>query len=600
MDYSSTPPNTKGISLIEVVISIAVLMVILISVYQAFTAILESTEVSRIKIAATNLSNEQFEIIRNLSYDNVGTINGLPSGKIPQVQTIVRDGFSFTVITTIIEKDDPFDGLFPVDTSPADWKLAELEISCSACQNSVPLHFETRIGPKNLENTSNNGALFIHVFETHDPAVPVQGANIHIVNTQSNPLIDTNLSTDNKGQIQLINVPPGVNAYQLTVTKNGYSSEKTYSPGDPANPNPTVPHVTVVTGQVSPISFSIDTLSTLNLSSTTNTCSPVGNIAFSLKGSKRIGENPIILKYDKNDATDGQGLKSFTNLDADSYTLKVIDTLYNLSGSIPSTAFSLNAGSAQNLKLIVEPKNPSALLVTVKDMASGLALSGVDVEIKKGLYDNTLTTGRGFLRQTDWSGGAGQSAFTDPTKFFDSDGNIEISDPTGEIKLRKIITDYAASGVLTSSTFDTGSASNFYQLLWDPADEPIQAGPDNVRFQIATNNDNATWNFLGPDGTSSSFYTLTKKDINPIHNNDRYFRYKVFLQTQDISFTPNLSDISFTFSSACVPPGQILFNGLVGGTYTITASKNGYQTFSDSNIVISSPWQSLDISLTPS
>lgn len=221
------------------------------------------------------------------------------------------------------------------------------------------------------------------------------------------------------------------------------------------------------------------------------------------------------------------------------------------------------------------------------------------MRLEKGNYDTTLTTGRGFVRQTDWSGGSGQADFVDSTKYFDSDGNVSTSNPAGEIKLRTVFgSEYVSDGYLISSTFDTGSSSNFHQILWQPQDQPPETGPNNVRFQIATNNDKVAWNFLGPDGTVNTYYTLANQDINTLHNGNRYLRYKVFLSTADTNWSPNISDISFTFTSSCVPPGQVFFTALNPGNHTLTVAKDGYQGFTDT-ITISASWQQYEVTLSP-
>ena len=239
-----------------------------------------------------------------------------------------------------------------------------------------------------------------------------------------------------------------------------------------------------------------------------------------------------------------------------------------------------------------------SVLVTVKDASTQLPLSDATVRLEGAGVDATLTTGRGFIRQTDWSGGAGQDDFTDPTRYFDSDWNVEINDPAGEFHLRKIFDEYEPSTYLISSTFDTGSVSNFHQMLWQPQDQPPDTGPDSVKFQVATNNNKTTWNFLGPDGTANTYYTLANQNLNSLHNGDRYLRYQAFLQTASTTWTPTISDASFTFTSACVPPGQVLFTGLNTGDYTLTVAKAGYQPFTDT-IAVSSSWQQHEVILSP-
>ena len=117
--------------------------------------------------------------------------------------------------------------------------------------------------------------------------------------------------------------------------------------------------------------------------------------------------------------------------------------------------------------------------------------------------------------------------FSDPTKYFDDDGNVSVSGvPTG-VRLAKIGNSYAASGYLTSSTFDTGtSQSNYTTLSWNPTS---QNASTTLKFQIATNNDNATWSYVGPDGTNATYYTTPNSSIASANDNSRYLRYRAYL-----------------------------------------------------------------------
>jgi len=596
---SSSTYSQKGFTLIESLVGVAVFMIIAVSVYQAYATNLNAVRLSRLKITSTALGNEQFEIIRNLPYGDVGVVGSIPNGKVPHIQNLVRDNTEFVVETTIRNIDDPFDGTVggsPNDLSPADYKLAELKISCLTCQNFSPLKFTTYIGPRDLETASTNGAIFVQVFDA--VGQPVLGANVHIENNQAFPPIVIDDTTNSSGLLQIVDAPPGVEAYEITVSKSGYSTDRTYQTGALGNPNPAKPHATVALQQLTQISFAIDRTSTADVLSVTGACSTTPSINFSLSGSKIIGTSPDVLKYSALHITDGSGRKTISNLEWDTYNFNMTDGAYDLAGTIPLLPFTLNPNANQNFKLVVVPKDPRSILITIKDASTQLPLSDATVRLEETGYDTTLTTGRGFIRQTDWSGGPGQADFTDPTKYFDSDGNIEINNPAGEIRLRKVFDDYEPAGYLISSAFDTGSASNFHQILWQPQDQPPNTGPDSIKFQVATNNDKTAWNFLGPDGTANTFYTLANQNINPFHNGDRYFRYKTFLQTASTTWTPSISDVSFTFTSSCVPPGQVIFTSLNSGNYTLTVSKSGYQTFNDT-VNISSSWQQLEVILSP-
>ena len=589
-----------GFTLIESLVAVAIFVMVAVGIYQSYTKMMGLVRASRIKVAATALANEQFEIIRNLPYADVGLVAGIPVGKVPPLQTLARSGQSFAVTTVIRNIDDPFDGTLggaPNDLSPADSKFVQIDIACTTCQNFTPMNFSSRVAPKNLETISSNGALFIQVFDA--VGQPVQGANVHIENNQGGTPIIIDDTTNNAGLLQIVDAPPGVEAYEITVSKSGYSTDRTYTSGAPGNPNPTKPHATVVLQTVTQISFSIDRTSTLNVSSVRDTCAAVASIDFTLKGSKLIGLAPDVLKYNVAHITDGLGQKTIAALEWDTYYTTLTDGAYDLIGSIPLLPFALAPNSSQDVRFIVAPKNPNTLLVTVKDAATQLPLSGAQVTLTKTGYTNTLITGRGFLRQTDWSGGGGQNDFIDETRYHTSDGNIEVSSPVGDMTLRSLFGLYAPSGMLESSAFDTGSVSDFHQIISAPTNQPPDTGPDSVKFQVATNNDKTTWSYLGPDGTPGTYYTLTNTNISGVNNGNRYIRYRAFLSTASTTWTPNVSDVSLTFTSSCVPPGQVSFTGLGAGTYDLTVSKAGYTTFNDPDVIVGAPWQEKEVSLGP-
>ena len=592
--------SERGFTLIETLVGVAVFLVIATAVYQAYTSLFSLISSTQYRILALNLANEQFEIIRNLSYSDVGEIGGLPNGKIPHSQTIVRGGVSFVVTNTIRNVDLPFDGTIggtPNDLSPADNKLAEVEVECDTCKGYSPITLTTTVAPKSLETASTNGALFVKVFDAN--GVPVSDADVHIVNSKATTTITIDDVTDVNGVLQIVDAPPGVNAYAITVSKPGYSTARTYPPGGGGNPSPTQPDATIAVQQVTQVSLAIDKLSTLTVSSITPLCTAVGSIDFSLVGSKQIGAS--LPKYSQNLITNGSGTYSNATMEWDSYSILGIDSAYDIIGINPLNAFPVNPNSTQHVDLVVAPKNPRSYLVTVKDASTGLPVTGATVTLTRGGTVLTQVTDRGYINQTDWSGGSGQILYTDATKYFDDDGNIDTGSPSGELKLKKPFSTYSPNGNLESSTIDTGASSNFGNLVWSPTDQPVNTGPNSVKFQFATNSEltaTTTWTYLGPDGTAATYYTSANSTINALHNGARYARYKLFLSTTSSTTTPSVSDISFTNTSSCTPPGQVVFSGLSSGTYDLDVVKSGYTTYSLDEISISNPWTEKIVTLS--
>ncbi|MBI3888407.1 carboxypeptidase regulatory-like domain-containing protein [Candidatus Nomurabacteria bacterium] len=401
--------NQKGFTFIETVVGSAVFMVVALSAYQAFSVLMNATLVSREKVAATELANERFEIIRNLPYVDVGILGGLPVGKLTRNQTLTRDNYSFNVITTIRSIDDSFDGTIDgssPDTSPADYKLADLDITCSNCKNFSPLSFTTLVAPHALETASTNGALFIHVFDHGNPTPsPVPGASVHIVNTQTNPDTIIDETTDNDGYVKIVDAPPGTAAYNITATKAGYSTEQTYPAGGAAGPTPLKPDSNVVIQIVTQISFTIDKLSSVAASSVDASCAALPNIGFSLTGTKFIGTG--ILKYPAHSfTTSAAGNITIPGIEWDTYSTLLTSASYDLAGTNPLPSFAINPNETKNLQLVVVPHVNGAILVSVKD-SSNVAIDGATVRLQKGAFDQTKTTGSGSCStpgQVFWNG----------------------------------------------------------------------------------------------------------------------------------------------------------------------------------------------------
>lgn len=590
--------RSGGFSIVETLVASALLAMIAAAVYGGFQAIGKGSAKAKLEETALLLASEKLEIARDVAYKDLGIKGGLPAGKMPRTETVTRGSSVFTVTTTIRNVDEPFDGTIggtPNDLAPADQKLVQVEVACGSC-GLATTSLQTKIAPASgLETSSGNGALFVQVVDAS--GLPVPEASVHIVNSQKSPTITIDDLTANDGFLKVVDAPTGTAAYQISVTKSGYSSAQTYQPGLPANPVPTVPSANVVSGKVTQITFAIDRLATLNVSSVKSTCEPVGNLQFDLTGAKTIGLN--VFKFDKAEQTNSGGSLTLP-LEWDSYSVDVTDSAWALVGTNPAQPLSLLPGAAQPLSLVVASKAPNALVVKVRD-ASSLPIANASVTVSKAGYSTTKLTGQGAFSQTDWSGGPGQTtAGSAPTGFVGSDGNVDYLSVAGQFQLAKFGASYVPSGWLESSTFDAGTTTNFLALSWLPASQPPAAGASSARFQVATNQEltaTTTWSYVGPTGSADSYFTSPGQAIPSGVAAGRYLRYKAFLATASAtSSTPTATDVSATFTEQCAPAGQAYFSGLASGTYTVQVSKAGYQTTTQT-VSASAAWQETTVKL---
>jgi prepilin-type N-terminal cleavage/methylation domain-containing protein len=591
--------HSSGFTIIEVMVSVAIFALLAMGAIGAVAALQQSVKAAREKTELASLVAADLEIVRNLPYVSVGTVNGNPSGSLPDLnnpKSITIEGRNYSIYYEVTYYDDPADGtaLLSTDTAPADYKQVKMFIKNNGTGNVTTIL--TNVSPKGLEGVQSAGALLLKVFNAQGQ--PVSGASIHITNTALTPNIILDRTTDSSGNWVEVGLPPSVNGYHITVTKTGYSSDQTY-PITPQNPNPIKPDATVLVGQVTQVSFAIDLVANLTIKTLDQKCQNLNGVGVNVSGTKLIGTNPNVLKFNQNFSS-VNGQIALTNIEWDTYIPALLAGQgLMVYGTSPIQQIDVLPGTSQTFTLVLGPQTTNSFLVIVKDAATGAALEGAQVHLQKGgsnAQDYYGITGGSVLNQIDWTGGSGQADFTNTTQYFVDDGNVDINSiPTG-LRLKKTAGDYASSGWLESSTFDTGAnTTNYTTLTWAPSS---QDPATTLKFQIAANNDNATWNYLGPDGTAGTYYTVSGSNISSALDNSRYARYRVFLSTTDTKSTPILTSVNINYVSGCFSPGQSIFTSLTSGNnYNLDVSLSGYQTYTNSSFTINGN-QTLEVLLS--
>lgn len=586
---STIREKQNGFTILEVVVGIFIFTILVTGVLGSVSALTRSVKTAREKTELASLVSADLEVVRNLPYVQVGTVNGNPTGTLPDAanpRMVTIEGRVYRIYYEVTYYDDPADGTAVLGTDPsaADYKQVKMFVQ-STVTNALTT-IVTNISPKGLEGTQNAGALLIRVFNA--VGTPVANASIHITNTALTPDIVLDRTTDSSGNWVEVGLPASVNGYHITVTKTGYSTDQTY-PITAQNQNPIKPDATVLVGQVTQVSFAIDVLSNLTVRTLDQKCQAINGVNINVAGAKLIGTAPNVYKFNQN-YTSAAGQIALTNIEWDTYTPTLL-TGQNLMvfGTSPIQQIDVLPGTSQTFTLILGQQSTNSLLVIIKDAATGAALEDAQVHLQKGgsvPQDYYGITGGSVWGQSDWTGGSGQATFTDVTQYYTDDGNIDInSAPTG-VRLKKTSGNYAVSGVLESSTFDTGTdQTNFTTLSWAPTSQDPAA---TLKFQLAANNDNATWNYVGPDGTAATYYTTSGTGISGAADTNRYIRYKAYLSTTASNKTPVLTGFTLNYVAGCFSPGQSVFLSLTSGNnYSLDVSLAGYQTQTINSLNIS-------------
>jgi len=136
-----TLKKNKGFGLVETLVALGIFIAVSVSIYSGFIQLLKVLDVLKTKNLASNLANQQIEIIRSLSYENL---------TVPQIQNIEKGGKVFSITTNLTNADDAFDGLAsddPADSSPIDYKMVEVGVQCTNCTYQEAVVFNTIVSP---------------------------------------------------------------------------------------------------------------------------------------------------------------------------------------------------------------------------------------------------------------------------------------------------------------------------------------------------------------------------------------------------------------------------------------------------------------------
>jgi hypothetical protein len=251
--------NQLGFTLIEVLVGIFLILIVFLGIFGAYQLGFRVVGLSERKITATQIAQGEIEKIRNLPYLEIGTIGAnLPyaSGTLESVTTTILNGVEYRIERKIKYIYDQTDS---DEECPLDYKRAEIKVSFSGVLSGEVL-LTTDISPKNLveeERACLNqpaGILSVKVFDAQGNFVP--SPLIQVFDPQSGQLRDEVTPSEGKYGFPL---DPG--PWQIRVSKNGYSSERTYSIEEV--PIPEKPNPIVLGGQIVEISFLIDKISSM-------------------------------------------------------------------------------------------------------------------------------------------------------------------------------------------------------------------------------------------------------------------------------------------------------------------------------------------------
>ncbi|OGI22839.1 MAG: hypothetical protein A3E91_02155 [Candidatus Moranbacteria bacterium RIFCSPHIGHO2_12_FULL_40_10] len=385
----------SGFTIIESLVFLFIFSVITVTFYSAWSLGMKHIIESKNRMGATALASEKMEIIRNLQYDNIGVQSGIPNGNILADEDVTENGKSYHVKTFIQFIDDAFDGTYPDDSVPNDYKRAKVTVTWGGIGE---VSLVSRFVPPGLEVDAGKGVLSINVMNSQGG---VPQSTVHIVNNDISPAVDITLNTDNSGNLMFPGAEASTQKYQITVSKNGYETVATVDPLTIPDYNPVDTNASVSLGSINTKTIFQNKVSNLDILSIDMNDAPIPNAQFDIKGGRILGTkkiSPFDNVYNLDEisvATNASGEKEYNLISPGQYAIYNIGSVsgYTFISTDPISPFSLIPDETKTVKIKFADDNADSLLVSVIRSDDSSPINGAQVRLSNGTgYDSTETT----------------------------------------------------------------------------------------------------------------------------------------------------------------------------------------------------------------
>jgi Tfp pilus assembly protein PilE len=258
----------RGVTLIDTLVGVALMAMVFVGIAGAFQLSVKIVTNNKARAGAIAIADQRMEYIRSLSYSAIGTVGGVPSGLIPQSESVTFNGVNYTRRTYVEYDDDPKDGTGSSDSNGIveDYKSVKVQVLWTEKRTPYNVTLVTRVSPTTgLETNVPGGTLLIYAVNSLGVAIP--GASVSIVNAGASPSVNISTFTDASGTVSVLGAP-SASGYQITVSSPGDSTSQTYSvTAQNTNPNPG--NLTVTNNHTTSATFAIDVLGTKTINTWT-------------------------------------------------------------------------------------------------------------------------------------------------------------------------------------------------------------------------------------------------------------------------------------------------------------------------------------------
>jgi 5-hydroxyisourate hydrolase-like protein (transthyretin family) len=390
--FLKSKSKSQGVTVIEALVGIALVSLVVMTIYATIAGVMRNIGEAKHRTEATALANEKMEIIRNIPYSQIGTVGGIVSGPLVADEDVTKNNFTYRVVTDIRYVDDDFDGRFPEDVVSNDYKQAQIVVEWQDARDQTKsVEFFSDFVPHGLETNEGGGVLSINTINSLGEVVP--NVTVRLESIEDEPAIDTTVNTDDVGGLILSGTPS--QTYQVTLTKTGYATERTYSQGSyiPSNGN-----IFVVEGELNTKTFIIDESGDLTIKAVDIADdSGIEGVEFELEGGRQIGSDPDTYNVTGTETTNSDGEINLSNTSPGSYSINNLEALgtsdFEYLDTDEDIPIQLSAGEEKEANFLFAEKNINSLVVAVTDGETESPVEGAEVHLVGEDFDQTTNTG---------------------------------------------------------------------------------------------------------------------------------------------------------------------------------------------------------------
>jgi len=389
----------SAFTLVEALVFLFIFSVIAVTFYRVFSMSAAFSIDAKKRMAATELANEKMEIARNLDYSVLGTVSGIPPGNLLGTETVNADGGQYYIFTEVDYIDDAFDGKFPADAIPNDYKLVRIKVAwVNDINTTKAVTVFSSFPPPGLEtDIPNSGVLSVNILDNTGKGIPQ--ADILLTNPATGT--NTTVQTDSTGNYTFIGATAS-SKYNVQVSKNGYYSVQTYPPYPTSAFNPSDLDASVMNDTVTTKSLITDQLCQVNLKTQDPFGTAIPSVGFTLAGGHKKGTNAstgaAMYDYNQSLTSNSSGTSTQSNMSFGVYTVTPTavtgKTFIGISPALnKNNQFSLNPGANLNVNLLYADNSLNSTLITVLNNADSTPITGASVNLTNvSGYNATVTT----------------------------------------------------------------------------------------------------------------------------------------------------------------------------------------------------------------